>query len=166
MYRALTLIALACCSCSEREPNSGSRSDEPRNPPESQFWADEEKLASMLVGQWRKDENYYYGRFIGEVTFSEDGRCARSFAVYKNDGVTLQPLSIERGRWSVESGYILFTDTIGEGLEPGEEDYKVPTKSPDQREWVMQLNAEELMTVDERNKIDAYKRLRKETPDN
>jgi hypothetical protein len=30
----------------------------------------------------------------------------------------------------------------------------------------MQLNAEELMTVDERNKIDAYKRLRKETPDN
>ena len=27
----------------------------------------------MLVGQWRKDETYYYGRFIGEVTFSEDG---------------------------------------------------------------------------------------------
>jgi hypothetical protein len=138
---------------------AGCQTPVPREPIGS-----DDELSKRAVGAWVRDESYPYGRFIGTLVLERDGSGTRKFDQLTPTGsgdapMFLKPLLVERFRWKVKGGYIVFTQRRITDLEPGSPSQDKTEDGEEHAEFISALTTSEMKTIDPRKKLDTYEKV-------
>ena len=126
--------------------------------------ADDEDLSNRVVGTWVRDESYAYGRFIGTLQLNADGTGIRLFDIVSvarssTEAIEVDPLLVERFRWHIESGYVVFTERQIEDVDAHSREWGQIKDGQEHREFISALTQDSMSTIDPWKKTDRYRKF-------